>query len=234
MRYIYDNDLHIHSKLSSCSNDPDQTAENILRYAKSNGLNTICLTDHFWDSTVVGASNWYQPQNYEHIAASLPLPQDEDIRFLFGCETELDRFLTLGVSKETIARFDFVIIPTTHFHMRGFTISNEEAADAQSRANAWIQRLDTVLNMDLPFHKIGLAHMTCPLIAPTREQYLQVLELIPKKKMEQLFQNAACLGIGIELNLSDMNFSDEEADMPFTSTTNGMSGAIGSVVVEYS
>ena len=94
MKYIIDNDLHIHSKISSCSNDPDQTKERILRYAEENGLRTICLTDHFWDEAVDGASDWYQPQNYKHISTSIPLPQVENVRFLFGCETELNKNLT--------------------------------------------------------------------------------------------------------------------------------------------
>lgn len=213
MRFICDNDLHIHSKISSCSRDPEQTNERILRYAEENGLKIICLTDHFWDDAVEGASNWYKPQNYEHIAAAMPLPQSENTRFLFGCETELDRFLTLGISKEKFDKFDFVIIPTTHFHMKGFTLSSEESADAQSRANAWVKRLNAVLEMDLPFHKIGIAHLTCDLIAPTREEYIEVLKLIPSKEMERLFNKAARLGVGIELNSSDMNFNDEEADV---------------------
>ena len=213
MKFICDNDLHIHSKISSCSNDPEQSNERILRYAKENGLKTICLTDHFWDDAVDGASNWYKPQNYEHIAAALPLPQSENTRFLFGCETELDRFLTLGVSKEKLDKFDFVIIPTTHFHMKGFTLSNEEASDAQSRANAWVKRLNAVLDMDLPFHKIGIAHLTCALIAPTREEYIEVLKLIPNEEMERLFSKATRLDVGIELNSGDMGFGDAEADV---------------------
>jgi len=62
MKYIVDNDLHIHSYLSSCSDDPEQTPEAILSHAKKYGLKTICLTDHFWDSAVPGASEWYAPQ----------------------------------------------------------------------------------------------------------------------------------------------------------------------------
>ncbi len=49
MKYIVDNDLHIHSKISSCSNAPEQINERILQYAEENGLKTICLTGHFWD-----------------------------------------------------------------------------------------------------------------------------------------------------------------------------------------
>ena len=57
MKYIVDHDYHIHSQLSSCSRDPEQTPERILRYAKDNGLTKLVLTDHYWDSAVEGASN---------------------------------------------------------------------------------------------------------------------------------------------------------------------------------
>ena len=76
MKFIVDHDLHIHSQLSSCSSDPRQTKERILQYAKENGLKKICLTDHFWDSKVPGASFWYKPQDFAHIEQSLPLPSN--------------------------------------------------------------------------------------------------------------------------------------------------------------
>lgn len=58
MKYIYDHDLHIHSYLSSCSRDRKQNPNTILQYAKDYNLNTVCLTDHFWDSKISGASLW--------------------------------------------------------------------------------------------------------------------------------------------------------------------------------
>ena len=212
MRYIVDNDLHIHSKISACSADPEQTTERILQYAKDNGLKTVCVTDHFWDESVEGASEWYKPQNYERISCAKPLPQSDEVRFLFGCETELNKDLTLGLSAEKFDLYDFIIIPTTHFHMSGFTLSAEEGASAENRAAAWVRRFEAVLGMDLPFNKVGIAHLTCGLIAPTRDMYLETLKLIPSTEMERLFTKAAKLGVGIELNASDMNFADEEAD----------------------
>lgn len=216
MRYIIDNDLHIHSQLSSCSNDPEQTPERILRYAEETGLKTICLTDHFWDDLVPGASRWYAPQDYAHICQAKPLPQSDKVRFLFGCETDLDRHLTLGISSARMAQMDFIIIPTTHMHMRGFTLTQEDGANLASRAKAWVNRLDAVLNMDLPFHKVGIAHLTCRLIAPanagyTNEDYLKVLQLLPEEELNRLFEKAAQLGVGIELNAGDMGFDDENA-----------------------
>lgn len=212
MKYTFDHDFHIHSKLSLCSNDPEQTTERILKYAQENGLKQICVTNHFWDDNVEGASNWYRQQNFEHISEDLPLPQCDGIKFMFGAETEMDRFETVGTARETFDKFDFVIIPTTHLHMGGFTITEADGATAEGRAKVWISRLETLVNMDLPFHKIGIAHLACGLIAPTREQYLQVLDLLPEDKLEALFKKCAQIGVGIELNYSDMSFSDDEAD----------------------
>ena len=206
MRYSFDHDLHIHSQISSCSNHPEQTTERLLQYAKDNNLSTICLTDHFWDDAVEGASDWYFPQNYDHISKAKPLPQAEGIRFLFGCETELDKFLKVGISKEKLPLFDFIIIPTTHFHMKDYTLFLAEIATPEARAKAWVKRLDAVLDMDLPFHKIGFAHLTCSLLAPTAEEYHGLLTAIPEEEMERLFTKIAQKGAGVELNADDMKF----------------------------
>lgn len=210
MKFVYDHDLHIHSQLSTCSADKEQTPQRILRYAEENGLKTICLTDHFWDSSVPGVSDWYRPQDFAHVSSSKPLPTSEGIRFMFGCETELDRFLTLGISKESLDLFDFIIIPTTHMHS-DFAMTEEDAASVDGRVRAWIRRLDAVLNMDLPFRKIGIAHLACFLIAPTKEEYHEVLKRLPEEELRRLFTKAAKLGVGIELNSYDMNFEEEDA-----------------------
>lgn len=216
MRYVYDNDLHIHSKISLCSDDPEQTNERILQYAKENNLKTICLTDHFWDESVSGvkdggASNWYAVQNFEHICKAKPLPRTEGIKFLFGCETDMDMCMNVGVAKNTFDEFDFVVIPINHFHMRNFTIP-QEAETPKQKADFWIKKFDELLNMDLPFHKIGLAHLTCGLMDRDRSKFLELVDAIDENEMKRLFAKAAEKGVGIELNSDDMKFKDEEAE----------------------
>lgn len=214
MKYIFDHGYHIHSFLSRCSNDPEQTTQRMIRYAKENGLHTLCLADHFWDETVPGASAWYQLQGYSLIQKAKPLPQDETVKFLFGCETDLDRHLTLGVAPEHFEWFDFLVIPTTHLHMKGFTITEEDFSSIERRKECWINRLAGLLDMPLPFHKIGIAHLTCPLVVPkNHEGYLQLLESLPEEELLRLFAKAAELGVGIELNCTDMSFHDNEADI---------------------
>lgn len=213
MRYIYDHDLHIHSEISSCSRDPQQNNERILQYAKENNLKTICLTNHFWDESVDGASQWYSNQNYKHICKAKPLPVSEDVKFLFGCETELNKFMTLGLSKEKFDLFDFIVIPTTHFHMKDYTLFPQEIATPECRAKSWVKRLDAVLDMDLPFYKTGIAHLACGLMAPTADEYLRTLSLIPESEMIRLFTKAADKGVGIELNSGDMKFEKGGIDL---------------------
>lgn len=209
MKYIIDNDLHIHSKTSLCSGDPMQTPERILQYAEENKLKNICLTDHFWDEKVPGASDWYASQNFEHISKTLPLPKANGIKFLFGCETELDMNMTLGISEERFDEFDFIVIPTTHFHMIGFTIPPETVTPKQ-KAEYWLKRFHSVLDMNLPFHKVGIAHLTCGLIDGSRELFLETINSLPDSRLEDIFKEAAKKGVGIELNSDDMNFKNEE------------------------
>ncbi len=205
MSLFFDHDLHIHSMLSSCSNDDRQNAKNILNYAVDNNLREICVTDHYWSESVSGASSWYMPQNYSHISKTLPLPQADGIKFHFGCETEMDKAFKLGIDDEDFDKFDFVIIPTTHLHMKGFTISYDDMP-IDKRRERYIERLRRLLEMELPFDKIGIAHLTCPLMAPESfKNHIELIEKIDDSIFAELFLKAAQLGVGIELNLGNLD-----------------------------
>ena len=151
MRYVFDHDYHIHSKLSTCSRDEAQNAERILQYALDNGLKRICVTDHFWDSEVAGASDWYKPQNFEHITKILPLPKADGVDFMFGAETEMDKSFTIGATAKSIDKLDFIIVPTTHLNNVGFGIDEELAKSPEGRAKTWLLKVNALLDKKLPF-----------------------------------------------------------------------------------
>ncbi len=186
MTFKIDHDLHIHSKLSSCSNDNEQTPENILKYAERNNFSKICLTDHYWDDTVPDPSDWYSVQNTEHIKTALPLPQSDSVKFYFGAETELDDKMVLGISREMIDELDFVIIPTTHLHMFPYP---------GDRSQIYVERLDKLMDMDLPFAKIGIAHLTCPLMSPNfqtdYDEHIRIMDAIPDDTLKRIFGKIA-------------------------------------------
>lgn len=197
--------------LSSCSRDEQQNPERILQYAKDNGLREIVITDHFWDRLISGASKWYAPQDYEWIKKNLPLPKADGVHFLFGAETEMKHDFTIGISSTPLSELDFIIVPTTHLNDTGFGVSEELATSPEGRAKTWIMKLEALLSKPLPFHKMGVAHLACGLIAKKREDYLSVLELLPESELNRLFKKAAEVGIGVEINSYDMNFDEHEA-----------------------
>ena len=59
-----DHDLHIHTLLSSCSRDPEQTTARILRYAKENGFRQVAVTDHFWDTAIFAVMDTFPSSEY--------------------------------------------------------------------------------------------------------------------------------------------------------------------------
>lgn len=199
MKFQIDHDLHIHSELSSCSSHPLQTPENILKYGIDNGLKTLCITDHHWDSSVEGMSAWYKKQG--DIFSALPLPQSEKCRFLFGCETDMDKNFRIGLSKDEMDKMDFFIVPTTHLHMKGFTIA-EENDNIEDKIPLYIKRFEAFLDADLPFEKVGLAHITCSLIHRDEpDGFIKVLDGVSDKAFETLFAGCAKRGCGVELNI---------------------------------
>ena len=214
MKFVIDHDLHIHTYLSLCSKDEKQNPGAILDIAKENGLKTICITDHYWDSAVpcnTSVNWWYDEQNFEHISKILPLPKDDNVRFLFGCEADMDSDNRIGLPKERYNDFDFIIVSTTHFHH----MAGGEWEDTSNKAIAsrWIKRMYAVLESDLPFKKTGIAHPACYLMnKKSREDYLETLNIITNTEYEEIFKAAAEKGIGIEINAGDFKFSNDEAD----------------------
>ncbi len=210
MKFLIDHDLHIHTGLSRCSADAAQSPARILQYAKEHGYRTVALTNHYWDAAVPGPSTWFAGQDFAHLCKDKPLPCDPDVQFLFGCEADLKKDLTLSIPATRYADFDFIVISTTHFN--GAHIAVPKNTSARVRAKLWADRLSALLDMDLPWHKIGLAHLACPYMAlGDRALYLETLDTIPSDVMAKLFSKAARLGCGIELNRNDMNFAANEA-----------------------
>ena len=211
MKYICDNDLHIHSNLSlDCTNALEQTSERILKYAIDNNLKTICLTNHYWDENVPCDLEFYKKQDYGHLAKALPLPKANGVEFLFGCEADIDKDLNLGITKESYDKFDFIVVSTTHFTLTDFTLYGVDDTN-EGRARLWVKRLETVLNSDLPFNKVGLAHLATRLLSKKKKEgHIETLNLIPQEDMERLFIKAAKLGCGIEINREDMSCDDDE------------------------
>ena len=200
MRFPVDHDLHCHTYLSLCSNDPAQTPRSILDFAKAHGYTVQCITDHLWDRLVPDPNGFYRPQDIEHVSENLPLPKDEQVRMVFGCETEYCGGTRLGLDPANYGKFDFIVIPPNHFHMKGL-VGSESYDTEEKRACLLVQRLEELSRMDLPWRKVGIAHITCGLIFSEGDQY-KVYSLVDEKRFRGAMRRFAALGAGIEINLS--------------------------------
>lgn len=213
MRYIVDHDYHIHSNISPCANDPLQTGENILKYAVQNNLKRIVVTDHFWDTDfsddaqiVMDPVDVYQKYGVDVLSKILPLPQTEGVEFLFGCECDMDADMNIGLAKSNYDKFDFIVVATTHLH---FWIDKGTPFD--ERLKIYIDRFNALLDSDLPFHKVGVAHLTDSLIDHTcRETHIKLLDAVSDEIFTKLFTKAAKVGLGIELNFKVSKYTPEE------------------------
>ena len=200
MRFPIAHDLHCHTHLSLCSVDPEQSVGNILKFAKTHGYTTQCITDHLWDPLVPGASSFYTPQHIEHVSQSLPLPKDEQVRLVFGCETEYCGGTKLGLDPRSYDKFDFIVIPPNHYHMKGL-VRPHDCDSEEKIADLLVTRLEELSRIDLPWYKVGIAHITCSLIFKEGDQY-KVYEVVDEKRFRAVMRVLAHLGAGIEINLS--------------------------------
>ena len=92
--------------------------------------------------------------------------------------------------------------------------------EPEYRAELWVKRFEKLLEKDMPFHKMGVAHLTCRLMLAGEwesgeragePKYLSVLRLIGDDVYRELFAKAAKKGIGIELNIHPFeNMGEEE------------------------
>lgn len=206
MRYIADHDFHIHSTVSLCCHDENQTPERILDYAEKNGFNKICLTNHFWDENVPSRAEWCEEHYSDRVKSVLPLPQREGVSFLFGCETDMDFDNVLGISKDRLDEFDFVIVSTTHLHLSQNTVPGKLRTPEEA-AFHWFDKIEALLEKELPADKIGIAHLTCGHVFEKRTP--EVIELLDDERLYKVFEGCARKGFGIELNMKTLTMDDE-------------------------
>ena len=79
-----------------------------------------------------------------------------------------------------------------------------------------VNRFYHLLEQHYPFHKMGLAHMTCTLAAGYDDQWNNHLKLfggISDDVYTDMFKKAAKVGIGIELNAPIRQYNERELDI---------------------
>ena len=193
-----DHDLHVHTNLSSCSTDPQMTADYLAAFAKAHGYRAACIANHLWDADVPGASGWYAPQDIGHVKRILPLPEAEGVEILFGCETEYCGGGKLGLAPKHFDEFEMIIVPLNHYHMPGF-VRPEDCESEEAVSALLLSRLEELIELELPWRNVGVAHLN-ECIYLFGAPYARSLALMPEDRLRRVFGSLARKGAGIELN----------------------------------
>lgn len=195
-------DLHNHTGLSVCSSDKSFSAEHIVAHAKECGYDTVCITNHCWDEEIPCTSEFYRLQPLSHIRKALPLPKDDEVKCLWGIETEYCGKEKLGLLPKHFDEFDMIIVPVNHF-MKGFTIEDRDYTNGEY-FKLQLERLEELLLLDLPWKKIGIAHLTW--WEPDEADDVNEL-LALEDRYFKVFKTLAERGAGIEFNSDTFKWS---------------------------
>jgi histidinol phosphatase-like PHP family hydrolase len=187
-------DVHVHTFLSACSRDPEALPPAILAKAEDCGLELIGFANHMWDPACPGASPWYEPQTPEHIARIREqMPAATGVRVLFGAESEYCGDGKVGISRATADALDFVLLPMSHLHMRGFVAPPELEEPAEIGA-LMVRRFQEVIALGLA---TGIAHpfLPCGHVDKTDA----IIGSISDRQFRDCFAAAAAAGTSIEV-----------------------------------
>ncbi len=199
MKYIIDHDLHNHSLVSPCSRDSRQSKEAILAYALTNNYSLIGLSDHLWPDT--------RDQIWSYLE---DLPQSNRCRFLKGAEVEMHMSGDVVIYDNELEKVDYYILALTHVHLLGYVTDPAKAPlSVEATAQYVKERIYKALSMDLPFERVGLAHITW-IPQPAGHHITECLALFSDQEWEDIFGRIAKLGMGVELNLRPLDYSPEQ------------------------
>jgi histidinol phosphatase-like PHP family hydrolase len=196
---LIDHDMHVHTLLSACSSDIKNIPENILKRAAEVGLKTIGFADHMWDSSIRGASSWYVPQDMNHIMQIKDMiPEDTyGVKVLIGCETEYCGDGKVGISQEAAEKLDFLLVPISHVHMKGFVLPLW-VDNYKDIARIMVHRFKEVLELDLiTATTVGIPHPFLPV--GYVEHIDEVISYISDDEFIDCFGRATEAGVGIEI-----------------------------------
>lgn len=194
-------DFHIHTKLSLCANET-ATVDNYLEIAKNIGLKKLGFSNHFWDTNIEGASEFYKPQDYQHllqIKPELKKATTGDIQLYFGCEAEYDPYHHgVAITEETAERFDYILVPNSHTHSmmpKDYFMSYPKIVDFM------IQAYEEIIDSNVSRYITAMAH---PFQAYGIPNDFNLIDMISDDIFHRLFEKTANKNIAFEINVSSM------------------------------
>ncbi len=206
-------DTHVHTYYSPCGRKMDEdkqplaTPQQYLDRAEALDLQGIIFTDHFYEwPPDPAAPQFYKGsgiaiiRNLQHELERLETPPG--CRIYVGCETETVSVDQVGIDPRTAAASDFVLVPTTHYHLSGVaqpkTFKPEDVADHMLTMLESVVRREWVDAVAHPFAE--------------KESLIGNLQRIygamDKERLQDILGLAAENGVALEVNGSSVTSAD--------------------------
>ena len=201
---LFTQDLHTHTNLSVCAK-PDAEAEAYLRLCAGEHIDAIGFANHFWDAQIPmtcspfrSRQSWvpefYEKQDFVHVnSLRMQIRETYGVKILFGCETEYCGHGKIGISPETAKLMDFVIVPTSHTHMKGFTVPSD-LHELEDYRRIMLDYTAEVAKLGIA---TGIAHPFCPLGCPDTQE---TLAGITDDRFARCFTACAENHVALEIN----------------------------------
>ncbi len=205
-------DLHVHTNLSLCASKT-AFAEDYLKAAADNGVETIGFSDHYWDENVSHPNliGFYREQNTEHVLKlknELEKIDHHGVNVLFGCETEFAGH-TLGISEECAKLFDYIVVPHSHTHMYGFVLPEGMTAPvdhAKYLVDSFLEVAEHKMAKEFIY---GIVHPFSP-VGKSDPDSVEILRCISDDDFLKCAQAAKANDVKIELNTSALVGKSDE------------------------
>lgn len=196
-------DLHIHTFLSDCASKTNANPVDYVKAAVAGGLSAIGFSDHAWDESIGGASAWYQKQPFSRLEKRKELlaetiAENPGIKIAFGAEAEYAKGI-LAVGEEAASRLDYVIVPHSHTHMRGFVLP--EGWDSPEKHAQYLVKSFYELCARRQRVFFGIAHPMFP-VGQKEEDCERIFDHVSDADLNECLCAAAENGIFLELNMS--------------------------------
>lgn len=206
-------DTHVHTYYSPCGrkvdeeNHPLATPQQYLDRAEALDLQTIIFTDHFYEWPADPAAPQFYKGSGKAIIHNLRrelevLETPSQCQIYVGCETETPSVDRVGIDPQTAASLDFVLVPTTHYHLSG--VPQPKTFKTQDVADHMLTMLESVVRrewVDAVAHPFAEKES---LIGNLQRIY----EAMDKGRLQDILGLAAENGVALEINGSSVTSAD--------------------------
>ena len=190
-------DFHVHPGLVSRCAQPEATVQAYLDLCAKEGVTSIGFSDHLWD-TDVSISRIYEHNSFDKLKEIYAtIPQNRNgVKLFVGCETDINAYGEIGISKAHASELDYVLIPISHYHNKEVQFLGIDINDEQFMRTYAVRRFMRACEADFSVPTI-ICH---PFIPHGTERMDEMMQAISDNDYLACFQCAAERNILIEIH----------------------------------